>query len=96
MGGKMDQELKHLTKVKDRVEWIYNKSQDAVDSNDVLRSLYEENFGVVSESVFRAGRFLRSDRAKERRFIRTPANAERDAILTDLNRAYYGKGVIDG
>lgn len=93
MGGIMDQDAKHLETVKQKVEWIYNQSQDAIDSNDVLAKLYEEHFGDISESVYRAGRFWRSDKAKEKRFIRTPEKAERDVSLMDLNRDYWGKGV---
>lgn len=85
----MDEDLKHLVTVKERVEWIYKNSQDAVDSNSVLSRLYESYFGESSESVTRAGRWLRSEKAKDKRFIRTPENVERDAKLFDLNRSYW-------
>lgn len=88
--------MKNLQTIKDKVEYLYGISQEAVDSNDILAKLYEENFGVISESVFRAGRFLRSDRAKNKRFFRSPIKAENDLVLMEINIDYWVKGVADG
>lgn len=86
-----DIDISYLTKVKDRVHWIYSNSQDAVNNNSVLVKLYEKYFETPSESVTRAGRFWRSEKAKDKVFTRDEAKVERDLKLFDLNREFWRK-----
>lgn len=57
-----------LEKLKDRVRWIYDKYQDAVESDDVLLAIYDNyarwhNYPgskFREDSIKRAGRYYRS------------------------------------
>lgn len=91
--------VNNILKVKERVIYIYNRSQEAIDSDEVLIRVYKGIWGDLdkTDGITRVGRLLRSDKRDlegKKRFFRSVDLHEKYARLEKVNRQFFGKSEI--
>jgi len=89
----LDQIRQEITKERERVVYLYNRSQISVDSDKELLNEYQNTFGDIKElnivaTIKRVGRDLR--RKHPNRFRRTEQKLEFDEKVRHINLAALG------
>ena len=82
--------IESIRSIKDKVIYIYNRHQEAVDSDMVLIRLYKEIFGPIeaTDTITRAGRHLR------KKFpllhLRSPEEQQASEDMEEIHRREWG------